>query len=112
MSEDLCQLRAGYDLCSYTQKIDCEDDAQHAETVAKAFMKLKRDLKNMSNTPLDQIISERFFGKADNPENIQFIQAVNNLCEQVGETCFLKTCNVQNCKAEPNKKHRSSSSDA
>jgi hypothetical protein len=85
VSEDLCQLRAGYDLCSYTQKIDCEDDAQHAQTVSMAFMKLKNDFQNMSKSPLGEIIDERFFGKSEKPENIHFIQAVHNICNQVND---------------------------
>ena len=92
ISEDLCQLRAGRDLCTTSQNFDCEDSAQHSITVTQAILKLKQDLNTMKTAKLAEFLDPQLHPSDREHENVQFIQSIHHLLGQVkGIRCSCRT---------------------
>jgi hypothetical protein len=61
MSEDIRQLRTGYNTHTQEAMDDCENQAQQQMAYAMGIMKLKRDLSNNPKATLDEFINPHLF---------------------------------------------------
>ena len=86
ISEDLCQMRAGYTLGQFAKRVDCEDFAQDNISNALSIMKLKLDLGScLRDAPLDEVMPPELYPGMSTAQRIELVQAKNHLLQQVDD---------------------------
>lgn len=96
MTEDITQLRSGYSLYDQQMSCDCEDFAGNGICVAKAVMKLKRDLEDEikgGTGTIERYLSTRLFGQMGDEWRTKQMKALYHLTQQIESVeCKCVTC--------------------
>jgi hypothetical protein len=82
MSEDLRQLRTGYDLHSQRCADDCETDAQDLMAAVNKIVAIKQTLASCPNMTLDDILKPELFGMLSTSEKIDTVKMTNHVLKQ------------------------------
>ena len=92
MSEDIRQLRTGYNLDTQESRDDCENQAQTQMAYCMALDKLRVDLASNPKATLDDFFNPHLFGCMDTSEKIDMLKATHSILSQIEKLhCYCNT---------------------